>query len=555
MLFWPQRQFSASRHKHKAWPFLVRWLHAFMIFALMIGALQAQAQENGQSVVVRDLAVYEAMSELSSSEDGIASFYQAREYRPLWTDRRARRARKALLDALEEAAAHGLPAAKYEIEALEAGFKARLNDRERAALELAATRIFLAYAHDMSSGVVRPQAVDREIDIDVRRYADRDMLEAFSKSTPDAFLDALAPNVPQYQALLDEKYRLEKILGQGDWGATVRSQTLRPGDSSAAVTALRARLERMGYGRLGDSPVYDTELTSLIQQFQLSHGLNADGVIGPATLAQINTQAAGRLAQVMANLERLRWLHFPQKGRYIYVNQADFHVYVIDDGRISFKSRTVIGRVDEDRTPEFIDEMTHMVINPTWHVPRSIAGEEYLPLLKQNPGFLAQRNMRLLDLSGKDVNPAGIDFSSYNERNFPFYIKQRPDPGNALGLVKFMFPNQYNIYLHDTPSKSLFNRDIRAFSHGCVRVHQPFDFAYHLLAAQERDPQGVFTRHLNTGKETYVNLEAPVPVYLTYNTAFMDEGGVVRYRGDVYGRDAKIYNALTRAGVEMRALR
>jgi len=257
----------------------------------------------------------------------------------------------------------------------------------------------------------------------------------------------------------------------------------------------------------------------------------------------------------LVNLERERWMNFPRGKRNIFVNQASYTVYVIDNGRTSFQTRAIIGtRASDRRTPEFYDEMTHMVVNPTWHVPRSITGKEYLPIIRKDPGFLARRNMVMVSSSGKRVNPANIDYTEYTPKNFPFSIKQRPSAGNALGRVKFMFPNKFNIYLHDTPTKHLFNRDTRAFSHGCVRLQKPFDFAYKLLEKQTSNPKGAFNTWLKTGKEQYVNLDKPVPVYLTYRTVYFGDAKKPSFFPDIYGRDKKIFNALSKAGVSLRAV-
>ena len=193
-----------------------------------------------------------------------------------------------------------------------------------------------------------------------------------------------------------------------------------------------------------------------------------------------------------------------------------------------------------------------MVVNPTWNVPRSIATKEYLPLLQENP--FAVRNLNLVDASGRIVPREGMDFTQFDERNFPFDMKEPPSQGNALGLVKFMFPNRHNIYLHDTPAKSLFGREKRAYSHGCIRLNDPFDFAYTLLAPQTRNPQEFFQATLATRRETVVPLEQPIPVHLVYRTAFTQAKGNIQFRGDVYGRDAKIWKALSNAGVALRAV-
>jgi len=196
--------------------------------------------------------------------------------------------------------------------------------------------------------------------------------------------------------------------------------------------------------------------------------------------------------------------------------------------------------------------MEYMVVNPTWHVPRSIAGKEYLAQMPRNPH--AAGHLRLYDSRGREVSRAAVDFGAYSARSFPFAIKQPPSERNALGLVKFMFPNKYNIYLHDTPQKALFDRDKRDFSHGCIRLQQPFDFAYALLSKQESNPEAYFQSVLNTKRETYVYLDQPVPVHIIYRTAFTQAQGRIQYRGDVYGRDAKIWDALERLGVSLAAV-
>jgi L,D-transpeptidase YcbB len=250
-------------------------------------------------------------------------------------------------------------------------------------------------------------------------------------------------------------------------------------------------------------------------------------------------------------LERLRWIGETDRGaRHIWVNLPDFTAKIVDHGRVTFSTRAVIGKDEEGRhTPEFSDMMEYMVVNPSWSVPRSITVKEYLPLLQRNPNAVG--HLSVIDGNGRVVPRGAVNFAGYSARNFPFALRQAPSNSNALGLVKFMFPNQYNIYLHDTPSKDLFAQEVRAYSHGCVRLGSPFDFAYALLAAQTDDPQGVFARALQGGNETTVRLDAPVPVHLVYFTAWPGAKGQMGYRNDIYGRDGDIWTALGAAGVAM----
>jgi L,D-transpeptidase YcbB len=293
---------------------------------------------------------------------------------------------------------------------------------------------------------------------------------------------------------------------------------------------------------------YDAAIQAAVERFQLAHGLEADGVAGEGTLAEINVPMDERQKSIIVAMERERWTNAPRGDRHVWVNLCDFAANIVDHDEMTFRCRAVIGATSEDRqTPEFTDLMEFMVINPSWSVPRSIVVNEYLPQLQRNAG--AAGHLRITDRSGRVVDRGSVNFGAYNARNFPFAMSQAPSRSNALGIVKFMFPNQYNIYLHDTPAKDLFAREVRAFSHGCIRLADPVGFAHHLLARQTADPDGLFEQTLNTGAETRINLEQPIPVHLDYRTAFTDVTGGVQFRRDIYGRDARIWNALSAEGV------
>jgi len=251
--------------------------------------------------------------------------------------------------------------------------------------------------------------------------------------------------------------RFEKLIGRGGWGDKVAAKSLKPGASNNSVLQLRNRLISMGYLKRTPTNTYDNAMAAAVKAFQSDHGLLDDGVAGARTMQAINTSAVTRLSQIVVAMERERWINMPLGKRHIWVNLTDFHARIVDNGKITFQTRPVVGANSHDRrTPEFSDVMDHMVVNPTWKVPRSIATKEYLPLLKENP--FAVSNLNIINLRGQIVSRAGMDFTEYDEKNFPFDLKEPPSQGNALGLVKFMFPNRYNIYLHDTPAKRLFGR-------------------------------------------------------------------------------------------------
>jgi L,D-transpeptidase YcbB len=290
-----------------------------------------------------------------------------------------------------------------------------------------------------------------------------------------------------------------------------------------------------------------------VQRFQLNHGLEADGVAGASTIAAVNAPAEERLQSVIVAMERLRWIgDAPRGDRHVWVNLPDFTAKIIDHGRVTFSTRAVIGKDEDDRhTPEFSDVMEFMVVNPSWSVPRSITVKEYLPLLQRNRNAVGHLNV--IDRNGRVVPRGNVNFASYNERTFPYALRQAPSEGNALGEVKFMFPNEYNIYLHDTPAKDLFAHEVRAYSHGCIRLGSPVDFAHALLAVQSDDPDAEYSRARRSGAETPITLQQPVPVHLVYFTAWPGSRGQVGYRNDVYGRDAGIWRALNAAGVDLVA--
>ncbi len=516
------------------------------IFAAAILALGVSGAHAGTDGTAFQLAV----AEITSSNATLSSFYVENGFEPIWvgtTQKHAAR-RAALIRALSNVENHGLPASRYDVQALIDQMEAAGTVRELGQVEAELSLAFVRYASDLQAGTVTPSKIDDGLVRKVERRSADEFLRALEQDANGTYIQSLGPQTPQYRALMKQKMVLEALISQGGWGATVPVTKLERGDTGPNVVKLRNRLVSMGYLRPTASPEYDDALLAAVQAFQTDHGLEADGVAGKGTISELNRPASDRLKAVIVALERERWLPEERGERHILVNQADFSAKIVDDGRVTFETRAVIGKNTHDRrSPEFSDEMEHMVINPSWYVPRSIITKEYLPQLQSNPNAVG--HIQITDRSGRSINRGAVDFTQFSARNFPFSMRQPPSKSNALGLVKFMFPNKYNIYLHDTPQKSLFSREVRAFSHGCIRLAQPFEFAYALLARQEEDPKAFFHRVLNTGKETKVELDQKVPVHLIYRTAYIGPKGDVQYRRDVYDRDRKIWDALQKAGV------
>ncbi len=519
-----------------------------IIFTACFLASAAIANTEPRSTTAFQMAV----AEFAPSGSGIAEFYRENGFEPVWVGETSQHAarRSQLIRALAKVDMHGLPQGTYSVPTLLERMKEARTTRDLGAIEIQLSRAFVEYARNLQSGALRPSTIDDGLVRKVERSSAKDHLTNLISAGDGNYFDQLAPQSTQYRALMKQKLVLEQLVHQGGWGPTVPVDKLEYGDAGPNVIRLRNRLVSMGYLRPTASPEFDETLLAAVQAFQSDHGLAADGVAGQGTITELNRSASDRLKSVYVALERERWLPRERGERHILVNQADFSAKIVDDGSVTFETRAVIGKNTHDRrSPEFSDEMEHMVINPSWYVPRSIITKEYLPKLKSNPNAVG--HIQITDRSGRQINRGAVDFNQFNARNFPFAMRQPPSKSNALGLVKFMFPNQYNIYLHDTPHKNLFAREVRAFSHGCIRLADPFEFAYALLAKQEEDPKAFFHRVLATGKETTVPLEQHVPVHLIYRTAYIGPKGQVQYRRDVYERDGRIWEALQKAGVAL----
>ena len=522
-------------------------LTAVLAVILLVPGLPAKAEVATGSAFARALA--EAVAE----DDGLAAHYKATGYADLWTGADDADRRSAALRAFAEAPNHALPTPRYDHDALVRAFQAADTEGDRGRVEAAMSRAFVAYARDLSSGALVPAKIDPGIVRDILRPEPQALLQAIAATDrPAQLLQDLAPKAPEYALLMKEKFRLEALIAAGGWGAAPQA-TSAPGDSGPGVIALRDQLVARGY--LAPTPVasYDRGMMRAVQRYQLDNGITADGVAGQSTLDALRVPAQERLKSVIVAMERLRWLgSTPRGARHIWVNQPDFVARIIDNGRTTFQTRVVIGKnVEDQRSPEFSDEMEFMVINPSWGVPRSIIVKEYLPLLQRNRNAVG--HLQVVDGNGRVVPRGAVNFAAYSASSFPFGLRQPPSDGNALGKVKFMFPNKYNIYLHDTPSKNLFAHEVRAYSHGCIRVADPFDFAHVLLSRQTDDPKGLFDSELQGGQESSVSLDTKVPVHLVYFTAWPDSRGQIGYRNDIYGRDARLFQALTEAGVVLSA--
>ncbi len=521
-----------------------RAVTACAALALFLSVTVAEAQQFS--------AFKQALAEGVAQDAGLSAFYREHGYQALWTGPDDHIRRSALVTAISRASDHGLPVARYDLEGLMTAFGSVESERDRGFLEARVTELFLRYARDITSGLLTPSRIDSDIVRKLPRPDPETLLREFAAAEPVAFIRNLAPRAPEYARLFRAKSNLERVIAEGGWGPAVAASSLRPGDTGAGVVELRNRLIAMGYMERTATASYDGTLQAAVQRFQINHGLNADGVAGTATIRALNTPPEERLQAVIVAMERERWLNIERGDRHIWVNLADFSSRIVDFDEITFETVSIIGaRNSEQRTPEFSEKMTYLEINPDWTLPRSILARSYWGSLSAG----GAHHLQIIDAQGRVVPRSAINFSRYTPRNFPFNVRQPPGPTNPLGTVKFMFPNPHAIYLHDTPARSLFNTDVLTHSSGCIRLNDPEEFAYELLGRQSDDPQGLFHRTRNSGQQTRIFLETPVPTHLVYRTAFTDARGALNFRADVYGRDAAIFRALVNAGVEIPGVR
>ncbi|MDP5308115.1 L,D-transpeptidase family protein [Paracoccus spongiarum] len=489
------------------------------------------------------------LAEAVADSPDLAAFYGGNGLRPVFQGPQAEPLRAALRGIGAEAPRHAIPAARYQPDEL-----ARAGQGLEA--ELLHARVLLRYLRDMTGGMIRPQDVAPQIHRQVQRPPAADLIRGFlDAADPAAYLAGMAPRHPAYLAL-------QKALS-GDAGLTVPAHLPRApealwrvGMAGAGVVPLRQRLAAIGFDAPAADPGdYDAALSEAVARYQAAAGLPADGVAGPQTIRRLNGDEAGRddrrSRMIAVALERMRWMGGEDlQARHIWVNIPEFRARIFDGGQQVFDTRVVVGKTAGDlQTPEFSDQMEHLVVNPRWNVPRSITVKEYLPLLKANRNAVS--HLDIIDSRGRVVPRASIDFSRYTAASFPYRMQQKPSDDNALGLVKFIFPNPWNIYLHDTPTKHLFGNRVRAYSHGCVRVGDPFDLAAEILSQQSDDPRAMFQRALSGGRETWLALTPKLPVHLVYFTAFPDETGQIRFHDDIYGRDAALWRQLAAVGLEL----
>jgi murein L,D-transpeptidase YcbB/YkuD len=503
--------------------------------------------------------------------DSVARYYEVTQFAPQWQDPVRV---DELISAIADIRYDGLEPADYHVVELQS-FRSNLLGRkvlppaEQADLELLATDSMMLALYHLYFGKVDPAQLSRDWNyqarpLDVQQAGER-FREAIAAGEIRSSFDRARPQRAFYARGRERLKEYYALRDAGGWSRLVDGPVMRPGDSDPRIPALRQHLtvtgdlaRAQGPGGAGpggaalEAPLppynlaYDAALEAAVKHFQARHGLTADGVIGAGTLAALNVPVTARIDQLRVNMERSRWVMHELKGEFVLVDVAGFDVTMFHDEEPVWTSKVIVGKPFRE-TPIFKSLITYVVFNPTWTIPPGILAKDKLPILQKDPGYLKRNNIRVIDASGREVDPYAVNWKAYSASRLPPYqLQQAPGEDNALGLVKIMFPNPHSVYLHDTPSKSLFDKDERTFSSGCIRVQKPFELAERVLNDPARWNATTIAEVLAAKATRTVNLAKPVPVLILYWTAQPTADGLVTFRNDVYGRDPPTLAALDR---------
>lgn len=491
-------------------------------------------------------------------------FYRERNYRPAWiNDLGLSDTGRALLDVLRGAADEGLCPEDYHLGRLEALAGVDADPRSygilfdpgyMGRLDLLLSDAFLLYVAHLSGGRVDPVTVHEGWRAR-RRQTDLSGVLAMVVEEGRPLAEALAELGPPgegFQRLREALAGYRRIAALGGWPQVPPGPVLRSGARDGRLPALRQRLVASGdlaEPALSAGILFDAATEDALRHFQERHGLDADGVLGAKTLVALNVSVEARIRQLELNLERQRWLPWSLGRRHLLVDVADFRLKVVEEGRTVMTMAAVVGTAYR-KTPVFSARMTYLEFAPYWSVPPTILREDKLPLIRSDPGWLARHHYEIVRWEGGEpvaVAPATVDWGRVTARTFPGTLRQKPGPWNPLGRVKFMFPNRFAVYLHDTPDRHLFARDVRSYSSGCIRIERPVDLAQYLLEGKAGWDCERILAEVARSAPLQVGLPQPLPVHVLYRTAWVAEDGSVQFREDVYLRDLDLQLALDEA--------
>jgi len=477
----------------------------------------------------------------------LPQYYIDREFEPVWTSEKNR---QDFITIIEGAYEQGLLPDDYHLQKvkilLEKVNEGIANSDDYANLDLLMSDGLTLYANHLIFGKVMQSELRETWDVP-ENPKPQDPAALFSRVVQTNSLiplfDTLAPQHFMYVHLKNGLKIYREIAAKGGWKAVPTGETLKKGMTDERVSDLRKRLIITGdldsELTAENENLFDENVENAVKHFQFRHNLNQDGAVGKNTLERLNVPVDKRIDQIRINLERARWIEHKLPSDFLVVNIAGFNLRRLTNEEVVFYSPVIVGKRYHE-SPIFKSKMQYFVINPTWTVPYSIATKETLPKLKKDPGYLADKNMVIMDRSGKILDPYSIDFSKYSRGNFPFTLRQEPGPNNALGQVKFIFPNSYSVYVHDTPNHNLFNREERAFSHGCIRLHKKWELLINLTGQPDVWNMEKINEVLASGKTTTVHLPEPIDILILYWTAGADRHDNIYFDFDIYERDPAV---------------
>ena len=476
----------------------------------------------------------------------LAKFYKKRDFLPLWlnTDKPSLRATE-VRNVLVRADLEGLDPNEYHAPAIQEMWKSK-RARSNESLELLLTDALFRYAVEVNIGYQYPQSVDHDWQVKPRTINEVEVLESVlvADNTLE-FLHSLSPPHEAYAKLRQTLAYYRFLMLAGDWPVIESGPNLKLGMSHPQIPLIKVRLLKEEYLTEEDdveSEVFDESLKKAVSEFQSNYGHKVDGIVGKFTRQSMNVSILDRVAAIKHNMERWRWIPRDLGERYVMVNMAGYKLDLVEDGKSILEMPVIVGKPYRG-APAFIDNIDYIELNPTWKVPPRIAKEKFLPKLQADTSFLTKNNLLIYDSWGKkakEVDPAGIDWSKYTEEWLPYKFVQQPGKSNSMGLIKFMFPNKYRIYLHDTPQKGLFKRYVRTLSAGCIRVSKPFMLANKIMENEKTWAGEKVESLLEDGVTKVIRVRRSLPVYLMYWTAWVDESGKVHFRNDVYHRNKQI---------------
>lgn len=478
-------------------------------------------------------------------------FYESRSKAPFWTvnDQSYGQARR-VLDLLEKSWTHGLNPQTYHVERLKYLLGRTLRTRQ-AELELLLSDAVVRYGRDLTGMRVPAGKLGLRTEDWRQPLNGIEVLGKIARASDPAFaLEDLAPKSALYGALRHELVTLARTGDLTEYEPiSFRGYLLHPNENHRSVPALRARLEVRGENP--ESRKYDPALVKAVEQFQTRNGLDADGIVGAKTLDAINRTDRDRIRQILANLERIRWLKDETEDRYIVVNIPSAMLWAIENGKVKHEMRVVVGR-NQRRTKSFRTEIVGVRLNPSWTVPHTLKQHDYLPQLRQDPYALYDHEIEVFrgeNRNAAPIDPASVNWNAVSGRDMHgFRLVQPPGPNNPLGAVRILMPNPYNIYLHDTNHKDYFKRSVRTLSSGCVRVSDPKAVADFVMAGTENWSRGRMNALIDTGKTRDFRIEKRIPVSIIYQTMWLTPKGALVYDSDVYGYDEKLVALLDSSG-------